>query len=331
MRRMLAVPLSMIMICACTRQVRSSSIPPKRIQPVKYEYAVDRNYKRHIANAADAGDGDAYVRILRQRMAADPSDLKTRLDLAAHYGTLGFPELTAEHYRLAHERFPDSAEAVLGLVKSLRAVELKAEALATLERYAGAHPQASANAHGWLGFLRDEAGELQAAEQSYRTAIEMGLRSDSVYNNLGSNLLEQGKREAAAEEFRKALEIAPRSVLARNNLGIALAQNPQQAVTELEAVSDRATAHNNLAAVMMESGRYPEARRELDVALGYKGNHPEALRNLRLLSDLEGQRVDPVTGRPTPVWKRWTRGVKRIVLGEDEVEKPASGAQAAAR
>ena len=67
-------------------------------------------------------------------------------------------------------------------------------------------------------------------------------------------------RRGSSEE---ALKLNPASQMARNNLGIALANSnaTAQAVANWQSTSDPATAHNNLAAVWIEKGNYPEARR----------------------------------------------------------------------
>ena len=57
--------------------------------------------------------------------------------------------------------------------------------------------------------------------------------------------------------------------MARNNLGLALANlgETDQAVANWQSASGPATAHNNLAAVLIEKGNYLSARKELEVAL----------------------------------------------------------------
>ena len=80
--------------------------------------------------------------------------------------------------------------------------------------------------------------------------------------------------------------------MARNNLGLALANldETDQAVANWQSASDPATAHNNLAAVLMEKGNYPNARKELEIALSYNNAYPAALKNLELVSRLDGHR-----------------------------------------
>src|SRR5688500_10222235 len=94
------------------------------------------------------------------------------------------------------------------------------------------------------------------AEKSYRAAIEKQPGSDALHNNLGYNLLLPGRNQEAAAEFRRALEIAPASVLARNNLGLAMVSDPQDTMLSWQSVDDRASAHNNLAAMLTQKGNY---------------------------------------------------------------------------
>ena len=127
-------------------------------------------------------------------------------------------------------------------------------------------------------------------EPAHRKAVELAPGQDTLHNNLGYNLLMQKKSEEAAAEFREALRLNPASLVARNNLGLALANsNAAQAVATWQSAADPATAHNNLAAVWIEKGNYAEARKELDIALGYNKSHPAALKNLELVSRLDGK------------------------------------------
>ena len=155
---------------------------------------------------------------------------------------------------------------------------------------------------------------------------------DYLHNNLGYNLLMQKKNEEAAAEFQEALKLNPGSQMARNNLGIALAQSnaTAQAVANWQSTSDPATAHNNLAAVWMEKGNYSEARRELDVALSYNRAHPAAIRNLELVSRLDGSPATLRRRRSMPLDTRWQRfriGLRRLFVGpldDSRTEAPKS-------
>lgn len=285
-------------------------------------------WDRQIRNATDAGDGDYLLKRLRERVAAEPDNVPVRLELAKAYRERGYPEIAVEVCRLAAARFPESAEAQLGLVRSLYEMKRPAEAIAALE----ARPRESADYWSWLGVLRDSTGAWPAGEVAHRKAVELAPAHDALHNNLGYNLLMQKKSEEAAVEFREALRLNPGSQLARNNLGTALANsNTQQALASWQAASDPATAHSNLAAVWIEKGNYAEARKELAVALGYNKSHPAALRNRELVARLDGQpavvKAQPSESR----WVRWKTGFKRLFVGPLESSQAAPVKTASAK
>ncbi|QEG37019.1 serine/threonine-protein kinase [Bythopirellula goksoeyrii] len=56
-----------------------------------------------------------------------------------------------------------------------------------------------------LGELRQTAGQMEAAEDAFRTALGMGEMRPFVYKSLGWCLLAQGKENEAKENFEKAL------------------------------------------------------------------------------------------------------------------------------
>lgn len=282
--------------------------------------------ERQVQNAIDAGDGDLVARSLRERMMAAPDNLAVRMELARHYQERGYREIALEHFRLAASRFPDSGEAHLMLARALRDAGIKGEAAAGLAQFLKAHPQQSPEFAAWLGILQDDLGRWPEGEAAHRAALELAPNADYLHNNLGYNLLMQGRREEAAAQFRAALKLQPKSALARNNLALALASTPEggtqrEAITQWQSVSDPASAHSNMAALLIEQGRYPEARRELDLALGYNRNHPAALNNLRLISQLDGKPafipMKPVQSR----WARWKSTLRKAVGGPQQQDQ----------
>ncbi len=288
---------------------------------------------RQVLNAVDAGDGDIRIRNLREHVAAHPEDLKARLALADLYAEAGYPELAVEHSRLAAERFPSAPEPVIALARNLRKMGLAREGVAALERHLAAGRPSPAELYSWLGILRDDISESGAAEQAHRKALELAPDRDTFHNNLGYNLLLQGKREAAVAEFRRALALNPHSDAARNNLGLALADNPSEALLAWKSGNDPATAHNNLAAALIEKGRYAEARKEIETALGYKRDHPAALKNLKLLAEsgvtvtVPSKTQQPRTG----FWARFGRLVGDALLGPGKPAAGEAGGQRASR
>lgn len=304
--------------CSCTRhtQVVRAPMAPAPVPTV---------WERQVKNAVDAGDGDYALRLLRDKVAAEPDNVPARLDLAAAYRERGFPDVALEITRLAAARFPESGAVELGLVRSLRSLNRRPEAIENLEAFLKAHPQTAAEYHSWLGILRDESGLWPAGEPAHRKAVELSPDADYLHNNLGYNLLMQKKNDEAAEEFRTALRLNPKSQVARNNLGLVLANEnaAEQAIASFQSTSDPATAHNNLAAVWIEKGNYPAARKELEVALSYNRTHPAALRNLELIGRLDGQAATlPAKSADQPRWTRWKTGFRKLFVGPLDDTKP---------
>jgi tetratricopeptide (TPR) repeat protein len=299
---------------ACVRQVRTvSGLPPMPAAEPSTKRATA--FERQVQNARDAGEGDYVVRSLRQKMAAEPGNLAVRLELIDHYTQGGYPELAIEHCRLAATRFPESAAVQLPMAKLLRQMKMTREAVQALGAFLAAHPQESPDYESWLGIMRDELGDWAEGEKAHRAALALNANLDSLHNNLGYNLLMQGRPKEAAQEFREALKLRPNSEVARNNLGMAMAATPQDAVLHWQSVSDPATAHSNMAALLIKQKRYAEARRELDLALGYNKNHAAALNNLRLVSELDGKpAVIPLKPAQTK-WGKFRSKMAKIVGG----------------
>jgi tetratricopeptide (TPR) repeat protein len=306
---------------SCVHQTRVVNRPP---QTVASRQTV---WERQIQTAKDAGDGDYQLRVIREKVAAESDNIAARLELAKAYQERGYPDVALEICRLASARFPESREVELALVRALRVMNRRNEASDSLEAFLAAHPPKSADFASWAGILRDESGQWSAGEAWHRKALELDGTQDSLHNNLGYNLLMQQKNDEAAQEFREALKLNPASQVARNNLGLALASQDAavEAVASFQSAADAATAHNNLAALWMEKGNYPAARKELELALRYNGNFPAALRNLELLSRLDGSPASFQARQSETGWERWKAGFKKLFVGSlDEPRKDAA-------
>jgi len=262
---------------------------------------------RQVEHAVDAGDGDMELHSLRQRLAGNANDLDARILLARLYTRRGYPDLALEHYRMAAAQFPDAPVVVISLAKALRDLDEPQEALRAIAAYEATHAEGNWELLSLEGVLYDEQGDLKHAEAAHRAAVAQDGTRGSLHNNLGYNLLLQRKPEAAAAEFRRALELDPRSQIAHNNLAEALtAQNKpaaREALSEWGRAEGGAAAHNNMAAVLIEQGRYADARIEIEAALADNPNFPEALANLRLVADKDGLPT-AIRARQPGFWKR---------------------------
>jgi Flp pilus assembly protein TadD len=284
--------------------------------------------ERQIQNAVDVGEGDYQARSLQAHLAAEPDNLAVRMQLAHLYLERGSPELALDHYRLAAARYPASAELQMDIAKTLRSMGLRAEAAKGLEAFLSQHPQQSPDLESWLGILHDEMGRWPEGEKAHRAALALRPNADYLHNNLGYNLLKQGKKEEAAHEFQQALALNPQSKVARNNLGFAVASQPDRAVANWEAVTDPASAHSNLAATYIQQGRYEDARKELNIALGYNPYHLAALHNLRLVSELDGEPPSIQMKIVKTPLRKVGSALRRAFIKEDQPRSPAQPASA---
>jgi Flp pilus assembly protein TadD len=314
--------LAIALLCAsCTRQVQTASQPSTHTKT----HAL---LMRQVENAVDLGDGDVEARRWRQRLAANANDLDARIALAKLYASRGLPDLAIEHYRLAAELNPGLPGVTLLLAKSLRDMKELEEATRVVAAYVSKHPKESWELLSLQGILEDEQGRFKQGEASYRAALAIDSAQTSLHNNLGYNLLLQGHPESAAEEFRKAIAIDPHSVIAHNNLGTALmfakSGKSEQAFAEWRKTGDPAAAHNNLAAVFLEQGHYPEARQELQSAFQFRPDYPAALANLRLVAAADGgPATPPLSTARVNLWKRMTSGISKDKNAAGPGEAPA--------
>jgi len=307
---------------------------------VVWPSAVERGMNRQVQVARNAeltGTGDMEGDALRRSVLAQPDNIEARTRLAAYYERTGQPELAIEHYRLALGRQRDALGARLELVRLLHSMELDEEALRAVNEGIGEH--ASWQLMAWKGILLDELDRAPEGEGAHRDAITLaGGASAStraiLHNNLGQNLQLQKQYPAAAASFRQALALDRHMETGRNNLGMALALSgdAEQALTHWKSVSGPAIAHSNLAAVYIEQGRYEEARRQLNVALGYEPNNSPAMRNLAALSERDGQPavLEPKGVRSSSAWARIAQTIK-TTFGAGEGRAKTNRTQAAQR
>jgi Flp pilus assembly protein TadD len=313
--------LTLLACASCTHEVQLSSQAPPRTKT----HAV---MARQVENAVDLGDADVEAKRWRKRLAANASDLDARLALARLYVSRGQPQLAVEHYRLAAELNPDLPGVTMLLAKSLRDLNEPAEALQVIAGFVSKHPKESWELLSLAGILEDEQGLFKDAERAYRAALAIDSTQTSLHNNLGYNLLLQGNAEAAAAEFRAAIAIDPHSTIAHNNLGTALmwakSGKSEQAFAEWRKAGDPAAAHNNLAAIFLEQGHYPEARQELASALELRPDYPAALKNLKLVAAADGGPSTPAPAAKVNLWKRMTSSLTKDKNGT-MIDKTGAG------
>jgi tetratricopeptide (TPR) repeat protein len=238
---------------------------------------------------ADLADRDPMLAQLNERIQQDPRDINSRLEMGRRFDALGLWDRAIQHYQVAALLAPTGGPLMLQVALSYRKHGQAAEAASTMAKFVKGEPSAGTEYWSWAGILSDEAGQYTEAEEFHRQALSRAVEPTAyLLNNLGHNLLLQGRRNDAVFEFRRALALDPGLDVVRNNLAVALS-DPRESIVFLQAQSDPATTHSNNAAMLIEQGRYLDARKELRIALSHKPDHSAALRNLSILSSLDGK------------------------------------------
>jgi|SRR5579883_154774 len=249
-------------------------------------------FQKQKVGSFDPLTDDTRVQALQARLKTNPQDMSGHLELGTIYESYNLFDMAFEQYtqalQLATSGGTDpvrAEQAALGFGRMAQSLGQTREAIPQIEKFA--KERTSANAWNQVGLLYDAALDLVSGEKSFRQAIDLNPGTDRFYNNLGYNLLLQKKTEMAAEEFRKARDLNPASVVTRNNLGVALARlgDLDGALQEFEAAADPATAHNNLAVVLLEAGQYEQSRDELVKALAIRHSFAPALENFKLVQE----------------------------------------------
>jgi tetratricopeptide (TPR) repeat protein len=281
--------ISLLCIAGCVRRtiVQDFGIigqPPERAasSPDNSLRAVFQQQQKN--GAVDPLVDDPRIRAAQNRLKQRPEDVEAYFQLAELYEGYRLYEQALTQYTEAF-RIAGSETAMMGIVRSDQALNRPWHAIPLLEQYLTATPSAA----GWnaLGQLYDASKDLAGGEKALRQAVGIDPALDQWRNDLGFNLLLQGKTDAAEAEFRKALELNPKSLRSHNNLGMVLARRGDLggALEEFRFAADDATAHNNLAVVLMEMGRYEESREELVKSLAIRRYFAPALANFKLVQD----------------------------------------------
>ena len=240
---------------------------------------------------------DVRIQSLQNRLKTNAADTAARSELGAVYETYRLYDEALQQYTALFD-LTRSEASILGIARCDQALNRTWQAIPLLEQFLKESP--SVTVWSALARMYDLSGNLTAGENALREAVRIDPASDQSHNNLGYNLLLQGKLDAAEPEFRKALELSFKSVTAHNNLGMLLARRDdlQGALEQFQFSTDAATAHNNLAVVLMEIGKYEQSRDELVKALSLRRNFEPALSNFKLVQErMRSKAEQPKVGR----------------------------------
>jgi len=296
---LLSLPIAFVSGCVHRTAVQDFGLPASQSK-VSPDRSIRAVFKSQAAGAFNARTDDTRIRALESRLKVSAEDISARLELAAAFEGYRLYDDALAHYTEALRLSTAATGAggtraqisMFGIVRCQQALGRAWQAIPLLEQFLRDAPSAAAwNA---LALLRDASGEFAAAEEAYRQAVSFDPSSDLFHNNLGYNLMLQNKSGDAGVEFRRALELNPKSAITHNNFGMLLARSGElhSAFEQFQFAADAATAHNNLAVVLMEIGKYEQSRDELTKALAVRRNFGPALANFKVVQERIRQREE---------------------------------------
>jgi Flp pilus assembly protein TadD len=313
--------------------------------------------------AADAHDMDARItlaRLYNQRgypdlalehyrmaMLIDPDSLIAALELAKALRTMKQTQAALEVVQFYEMRHPAAGWEIPSLEGVL---EDELEQFAPAEKAHRAALKLEPNRsglHNNLGYNLLLQGKPEAAAAEFRIALKIDPHAEIAHNNLGAALAAQspGAAQTAGVEESPAPALAepalqpqpeqpptqpePPAAPKKVSKSEAKRDSVQQALKEWERNADPAVAHNNLAALMIEQGRFDEARAELHAALLANPGFAPALANLALVSQSDGKPVTiPFRPKPVNFWKRFASTLGKLGGSENPAPKPAVSVRA---
>lgn len=146
----------------------------------------------------------------------------------------------------------------------------------------------SALAHHNQGLLLAEEGDISAAVQHFRKALELEPRAAEIHDILGVALVKQGNIEEAERHFTEAVNLRPDYAKAHYHLALVLAmqQRPATAIDHLKKAlqlrPNDAEAHFELGRLLGDQGRLREAALHFSETLRIEPNHKDAQKYLEM-------------------------------------------------
>jgi tetratricopeptide (TPR) repeat protein len=189
----------------------------------------------------EAGALSAFERAVR----IDPENTKAQFRLGSEYLHSGKPHQAVEHLSEALRRDPDQRAALYNLQMALREDGQIEEAKRVEARMAELLRQRSRASEAAIqavklnnqGVESEKAGDLRAALEKYRAALELDPEHGGFRLNLGLALCRLGRWDEGIAEMREVVRRDPDNAEATKALYIAMEQQPKSPVPAAKAVT----------------------------------------------------------------------------------------------
>jgi Tfp pilus assembly protein PilF len=217
--------------------------------------------------ALDESRYEAAAQAFSKAVEADPKDFQAHFYLGLAYSLLGKDVEGIASYRKSLELKPGLYEAELNAGILLLRQKNPADALPLLSHAVEQKPD-EFRPRAQLAEAQLETGSLEAAEASYRRALELDGKSADSELGLGRALARQEKLGDAAPHYRRAAELDPQHREALLELASLHEKNRQtaEAIAIYREFPENAAAQRQLGQLMLESRQYGEAIPQLEAA-----------------------------------------------------------------
>jgi tetratricopeptide (TPR) repeat protein len=219
--------------------------------------------------ALDEGKYDAAAQAFTKAIAADSKDYFAHFNLAMAYTLLHKDAEASAEYRKTLELKPGLYEAELNGGIVLLRQQNPAEALPLFEDAARQKPQEFRPRY-YLAESQLQTGDYGKAEESYKLAIALDVKSSGAQLGMARALVQEGKVADAEVYFRKAGELEPKY---REYL-LQLAGLYEKGGQSAEAIAiyrefpENAAAQARLGELLLEERKFEDAVPRLEEAYG---------------------------------------------------------------
>jgi tetratricopeptide (TPR) repeat protein len=225
------------------------------------------DYTADGLKALDENRYEAAAQAFSKAVEADPNDYTAHFHLGLAYSLLGKDTEGIAAYRKALALKPRLYEAELNAGILLLRQKNAADALPLLSDAAEQKPE-QFQPRAKLAEAQLQSGSPDAAEASYRRALELDPKSADCELGLGRALARQDKLAEAAPHYRRAAELDAQLREALLELGSLYEKNGQtaEAIAIYREFPENAAAQRQAGQLMLESRQYAEAIPQLEAA-----------------------------------------------------------------
>ncbi len=243
------------------------------------------DYTADGLKALDENRAEAAVQAFTKAIQAAPDDYTGHFYLGLAYSVLGKDTEGLAAYRKALELKPGLYEAELNAGILLLRQKNAADALPLLAHAVEQKPD-EFRPRSYLAEAQLESGSPEAAEASYRRALELDSKSAACELGLGRALARQEKLAEAAPHYRRAAELDPQqyreSLLELGSLYEKQGQTAE-AVAIYREFPDHPAAQRQAGQLMLQSRQYAEAIPQLEAAYAKASTQPNRVALARAL------------------------------------------------